>query len=261
MKESGTILDRIVAAKRIRLAAAMETRPLRDLAGDAHRLLGGREQFRLRKALSDGSKINIIAEFKRASPSKGTISETADPAETCKIYADGGAAAISVLTEEDNFNGSLDDLRSVRMAVDVPILRKDFVFDEYQVYEAAEAGADAILLIAAMLDDRQIVKLKASAEKLGLDSLVEVHDADELDRVAQLDAGLIGVNNRSLKTFEVNLDVSRELIGRAPDGAIMVAESGLTSGDELSELWKLGYSGFLIGESLMRSGGNFRSFL
>ena len=162
---------------------------------------------------------------------------------------------MSVLTEEDHFKGSLDDLRAVRAAVDLPILRKDFFFDEFQIYEAAAAGADAILLIAAILGDDKIERMRTVAEdELGIDALIEVHTLDELERVKSIGAKLIGVNNRDLRSFHVTLDVSRDLIKRSPDDAIMIAESGLQTPEELQELHALGYSGFLIGETLMRTG-------
>lgn len=251
---SETILDKIFAAKRVRVEEAklhIDIERLKDLAS-AHR--SSAESHRLRSALNVANGINIIAEFKKSSPSKGMINESFNPASVARQYAAGGAAAISVLTEEDFFMGSLDDLRAVRLAVQLPLLRKDFVFDAYQIYEAAEAGADAILLIAAMLDDHQIAELKAVAEdQLGLDALVEVHSLEELDRVKKIGVQLIGVNNRNLKNFEVSLDVSRELIKAKPNDAIMISESGLRTQEDLVELRELGYSGFLIGETLMRS--------
>lgn len=252
---SGTILDKIFGDKRLRVEEAKLAVGVESLRESA---LGVREssgQHLLRKALSDRSKINVIAEFKKASPSKGIINDGVDPGEVARQYEAGGAAAISVLTEEDHFGGSLDDLRSVRAAVDLPILRKDFIFDEFQIYEAAVAGADAILLIAAMLEDDEIERLRIVAEnELGMDALVEVHTLEELERVSNTGATLIGINNRDLKAFHVTLDVSRELIPHAPEHVIMVAESGLHTRENLVELQELGYSGFLIGETLMRSG-------
>lgn len=212
------------------------------------------ENHRLRTALRcDG--INIIAEIKRASPSKGVINDKIDVVETTQNYENGGAAAISILTEQDFFKGSLDDLKAVRTATSLPILRKDFVFDEFQIYEAAEAGADAILLIVAMLDDKTLGELFRIAEQdLGLDALVEVHTLDELNQALKIGAKLIGVNNRDLHTFNVALDVSRALIKHKPDNALMITESGISSRDEIIELKSLGFDGFLIGETLMRSG-------
>lgn len=249
-----TILDKIFAAKKLRIAAAKRSVGMEIVVELALEKCSLVENHRLRSALETHGCINIIAEFKRASPSKGVINNCTDPAATALAYRDGGAAAISVLTEEDFFKGSLDDLRAVRNAVDLPVLRKDFIFDTFQIYEAAEAGADAILLIAAMLDDELLGELHSLAEvTLGLDALVEVHTLEELERVKKFAVKLIGVNNRDLRTFDVSLDVSRELIRHAPKNSLMVTESGLKTRDDLTELRELGYSGFLMGETLMRS--------
>jgi indole-3-glycerol phosphate synthase len=250
---SDTILDKIIAAKKIRIDAARALVDDATVRSVAKAYRNGREAFRLRKALSDSTRTNIIAEFKRASPSKGIINDELDPANTAMSYRDRGAAAISVLTEEDFFRGSLDDLRAVRAAVDIPVLRKDFTVDEYQIFEAAAAGADAILLIVAAMDASELSRLRSVAHGLGLDVLVEVHDADELEIAHKIGADLIGVNNRNLKTFEVSIDVSRRLIGDKRD-ALFVSESGLSATEELDELSALGYDGFLIGETFMRGG-------
>ena len=252
---TGTILDKIFSDKRVRVEAAKrasDPATMRERALEARSIRGS---HRFRDALSDRSQINIIAEFKKASPSKGEINDGADPAEVATQYQAGGAAAISVLTEEDHFKGSLEDLRSVRVVVDLPILRKDFIFDPFQIYEAGAAGADAILLIAAMLSDSQIQELAAVAEdEFGLDALIEVHTLEELERVSNLKPRLIGVNNRDLKTFAVSLDVSRDLIKHMPAGVVAVSESGLQTSGDLKELKAIGYSGFLIGETLMKTG-------
>jgi indole-3-glycerol phosphate synthase len=207
----------------------------------------------LRSALQrDG--INIIAEFKRRSPSKGMIREGANAIEIARSYQAGGAVAMSVLTEEDYFAGSLDDLREVKSAVDLPVLRKDFIVDEYQVYESAVAGADAILLIVAALDDELLLRLRRLAEdELQMDALVEVHTSDEMKRAAACGAKLIGVNNRDLRTFEVSLETSLRLAREAPADALLISESGLKSSDDLQRLYEAGYRGFLIGETLMRA--------
>lgn len=250
-----TILDEIFEVKRLRVEAAKLAIDKAELIERAETIHANAKPTRFRDILSDRSRINIIAEFKRASPSKGVINDQLSPADTSKLYEQGGATAISVLTEEDFFKGSLDDLRAIRAAVDLPILRKDFIFDPFQIYEAAAAGADAILLIAAMLDDNELESLRELAEeKLSLDALVEVHTLEELERVKKTGATLIGVNNRDLRSFDVSLDVSRELIKHAPAEAIMIAESGLSTREDILELQELGYSGFLIGETLMRSG-------
>jgi indole-3-glycerol phosphate synthase len=206
-----------------------------------------------RRALQ-GDGINVIAEFKRRSPSKGIIREGADPIEIARAYQAGGAVAMSVLTEEDYFAGSLEDLRQVKATVDLPVLRKDFIVDEYQVYESAAAGADALLLIVAALDDELLVRLRRLAEdELQMDALVEVHTSDEMRRAAACGAKLIGVNNRDLRTFEVSLETSLSLAREAPSEALLISESGLNNAADLQRLYDAGYRGFLIGETLMRA--------
>lgn len=247
-------LTEIVELKRKRLAVAKSNRNFDELKRAAFARRETVENHRLRENLQR-NQINIIAEIKRASPSKGVINDKIDVAETARSYENGGACAISVLTEEDRFGGSLEDLKSARNTVETPILRKDFIFDEFQIYEAAEAGADAILLIAAILDDETLARLYDLAEEtLGFDALVEVHTLEELERVKSIGARIIGVNNRDLQTFKVSLDVSRELIKHAPEDALMITESGISTREEILELRELGFAGFLIGETLMRSG-------
>ncbi len=246
-------LTEIVELKKKRLEIAKASRDFNELKKLASAKRETAKHHRLRENLRR-DQINIIAEIKRASPSKGVINDKIDVAETARSYEKGGACAISVLTEEDRFKGSLEDLITARKAVNTPILRKDFIFDEFQIYEAAEAGADVILLIAAMLDDETLTNLHDLAEQdLGLDALVEVHTLEELERVKKMNAKIIGINNRDLHSFKVSLDVSRELIKHAPDDALMITESGLSTKDEIIELRELGFAGFLIGETLMRS--------
>jgi indole-3-glycerol phosphate synthase len=231
------VLSEIIARKRERVREA-KTRARPHAFRDALRMDG----------------INIIAEFKRRSPSKGMIREGANAIEIARAYQEGGAVAMSVLTEEDYFAGSLDDLRQVKATVDLPVLRKDFIVDEYQVYESAAAGADAILLIIAVLDDELLARLRCLAEdELHMDALVEVHTSDEMKRAAACGAKLIGVNNRDLRTFEVSLDTSVSLSRQAPADALLISESGLKSPDDLQRLHDAGYHGFLIGETLMRA--------
>ncbi|MCD9188162.1 MAG: indole-3-glycerol phosphate synthase TrpC [Pyrinomonadaceae bacterium] len=247
-------LEEIYRSKRLRVTAAKSIRDLDELKVLAIGKRKTAKNHRLRENLQK-DKINIIAEIKRASPSKGVINDKIDVAETARNYESGGACAISVLTEEDRFKGSLDDLETVRKAVGLPILRKDFIFDDFQIYEAAEAGADVILLIAAMLGDEDLQNLHELAEnKLGLDALVEVHTLEELERVKKIGAKIIGINNRDLHSFKVSLDVSRKLIKHAPKDALMITESGISTKDEIVELRNLGFKGFLIGETFMRSG-------
>jgi indole-3-glycerol phosphate synthase len=248
------VLSEIIEAKRVRLEHARETRSLESLRSQALVVRAKAEPHALRRALEDERRVNIIAEVKRASPSLGMIRADAEPAKIAREYEAGGAAAISVLTEEDRFRGSLEDLRAVRAAVKVPLLRKDFIFDEYQLYEAAEARADALLLIVAALDDETLCRLRRLTEnELGMDALVEVHTREEMQRAAACGATLIGVNNRNLRTFEVSLETSVELIAAAPHDALCISESGLRNGADLRALHALGYRGFLIGETLMRS--------
>ena len=252
-------LSEIISVKRQRVEAAKARISLERL-----RELARPSQHRLIAALHDRSRPNIIAEFKRRSPSKGQIKSAADPTAIAQIYESAGAAAISVLTEEDYFDGSLDDLRRVREASRMPVLRKDFIFDEYQVYESAVAGADALLLIVAALDDQTLTRLReVSEDELGMDALVEVHTRDELDRAVACGARLIGVNNRDLGTFKVSVETSGRLARLAPADVILVSESGLAPAD-VRELRNLGYSGFLVGEALMRSAdpvGTIRDFI
>lgn len=247
-------LTEILALKRERLAEAQKTRTLEALRSEALAVRAGARPFALRAALEDDARLNIIAEVKRASPSKGMINADVNPAEVARKYWAGGACAVSVLTEEDRFLGSLEDLRAVRAAVNLPLLRKDFIFDEYQLYEAACAGADALLLIVAALDDERLARLRQMTEdELGMDALVEVHSEEELERAARSGAKLLGVNNRNLHTFEVSVETSVRLAPLVPAGSIMVSESGLRTKDDLRALSALGYRGFLIGETLMRT--------
>lgn len=247
-------LTEIIELKKKRLEIAKTNRDFDDLKSSAIAKRETAEKYRLRENLQR-NQINIIAEIKRASPSKGVINAKIDVAEVAKNYENGGACAISVLTEEDRFKGSLEDLKTACKSVKLPILRKDFIFDEFQIYEAAEAGAEIILLIAAMLNDEDLQKFLALAENdLDLDVLVEVHTLEELERVKKIGAKIIGINNRDLHTFKVSLDVSRELIKHAPKNALMITESGISTQEEILELRELGFAGFLIGETLMRSG-------
>jgi indole-3-glycerol phosphate synthase len=248
------ILSEIMAGKSVRLAAARAERSLESLRAAALARRAEAAPHALRRALEDAERVNIIAEVKRASPSLGVIRADVEPAELARRYEAGGAAAISVLTEENRFQGSLDDLRAVREAVKLPLLRKDFIFEEYQLYEAAEAGADALLLIVAALDDETLSRLRRTTEdELGMDALIEVHTKEEMHRAAACGARLAGVNNRDLRTFKVSLDTSVELIGMAPPGALLISESGLRTPDDLRRLRALGYRGFLVGETLMRA--------
>ena len=243
-----SVLTEILARKRQRLAEAKANVPVE---GIRERIKPGSHRF---LTAMQRDAVNVIAEFKRRSPSKGIIRADVDALSMARCYEAGGAAAISVLTEEDYFAGSLDDLRSVKSVVALPVLRKDFVFDDYQIYEAAAAGADAVLLIVAALDDEQLSRLRKLAEDdLGLDALVEVHDSGEMNRATAAGAKLVGVNNRNLHTFDVSLQTSVTLADIAPKGATLISESGLRSTEDLAMLRSVGYQGFLIGETLMRA--------
>ncbi len=211
---------------------------------------------RLLRALeADLPRLKIIAEFKRRSPSVGIIRDDLSAADAARRYERGGACAISVLTDEEYFGGSLEDLNAARSNARLPVLRKDFIIDPIQIYEAAIAGADAVLLIVAALDDALLKKLRAVAEdKLGLDALVEVHTSGELRRALDAGAKIIGVNNRDLKTFKISLKTSEHLIAEAPPDSIVISESGLQSAESLCHLHRLGFRGFLMGEALMRAG-------
>jgi indole-3-glycerol phosphate synthase len=227
------ILDRILESKRT------EIESLRHRRGFARALRARRPA--------------IISEVKRRSPSKGLLAATFDPVAIAQRYEDSGCAAISVLTDREYFGGSLNDLMAVHAAVSVPLLRKDFVLDESQIAEGFAAGADAILLIAAALDVLRLRQLREFAETLGLDVLVEAHDGEELLRALDSGASIVGVNNRSLRTFEESLDVSLDLADRIPAHVLKVSESAIRSRRDIDRLTAAGYQAFLVGETLMRS--------
>ena len=204
-------------------------------------------------ALDRADRLNLIAEIKKASPSKGLLREEYDPVELAIDYESHGAAAISVLTEEDHFQGSLEHLKRVRPNVSRPLLRKDFIFDPYQVYETAAAGADAILLIVAILDAATLASLAKLAADVGLDVLIEVHSLQELDTALGCGAKIIGINNRDLKTFRVDLHTTLQLAPHVPDSTILVSESGIHTADDIRMLRDVGCDAFLIGEAFMKS--------
>lgn len=243
------ILDGIVARSRERVEQRKNVLPL-------ERLRTSREAAAPRgfaKAIARDAAVNVIAEFKRRSPSRGIIREDLEPADAARGYERGGAVALSVLTEEDHFGGSLQDLREARAATALPALRKDFVVDPYQVWEARAAAADAVLLIVAALDDRTLATLLAAATETGLDALVEVHDRAELERALRHDVRLVGVNNRDLRTMAVRLETSLELASAIPDDVVAVAESGLRTSEDLRRLRDAGFDAFLIGEHFMQA--------
>ena len=247
--KSGTILDRMVEARR----GAVEHRK-RVLPEAALRLgvLRGTPVRDFSAALARNA-VNIIAELKKASPSRGVIREAFDPPGLAADLEASGAAALSVLTEEEHFQGSLKDLRDARKAVKLPVLRKDFIFDPWQVWETRANDADSFLLIAAILNDVQLRDLLELGRRLGMEALVEVHTDKELRRAVDAGARIIGVNNRDLKTLEVRMDTSYELVEAIPDECIAVSESGLRTNDDLKKLREAGFDAFLIGEQLMQS--------
>jgi len=245
------LLSEIVDRKRQRVEAARQIAPFAEMLSLARAARARARAHAFSARLQTDQQVNIIAEFKRQSPSKGAINSGADPVTITQAYESAGAAAVSVLTEEDYFAGSLNDLRAARSAVRLPILRKDFIFDEYQIYEAAAAGSDALLLIVAVLNDKALIRLRRLTEdELGMDALVEVHTSQELERALSCGARLIGVNNRDLRSFNVSISTSEELARLAPADVILVSESGLNP-EAVRKLQAIGYRGFLVGEALM----------
>jgi len=249
---AGGVLDRIIEAKAGRLDEAKRRAPIGEVTAKALALAAMPGKRSLAAALRRPDRVNVIAEIKQRSPSKGIICEDFDPLRIAESYASGGAAALSVLCEEDFFGGSLVHLEAVR-EVGLPLLRKDFIFDPYQLYESRVAGADAVLFIVAILDDELLARLIRLGNELGLDALVEVHSAGEMTRAARAGASIIGINNRDLTTFNVDLDTSIQLAPLAPAGAILVSESGINTGSDIRRLRSAGFSAFLVGEHLMRA--------
>jgi indole-3-glycerol phosphate synthase len=232
-----------------------------DIEERAERSIAQRRDFLA--ALADRQPA-VIAEIKKASPSKGVLAAEFAPASIAQQYEQGGAAALSVLTDERHFQGSLSDLESARSAVHIPVLRKDFTIDPYHVHQTAAYGADAILLIAAILSERQMRDFRELAERYRMAALVEVHDEDELKPAIASGARLIGVNNRNLHTFGVSLETSLRLADKIPEGVVRVAESGIHSPADVQRLRAAGYQAFLVGEHLMKSGdpvGTLRALL
>jgi indole-3-glycerol phosphate synthase len=247
-----TILDRIALYKREEIAAARARIPDADIEARA-RLAEAPRGFRdALLAARERNRYGLIAEIKKASPSKGLIRAEFDPAALAAAYEEGGATCLSVLTDAPSFQGAPHYLAAARAASDLPLLRKDFMFDPYQVAEARVWGADCILVILAAVDDSEARALIDAARRWEMDVLVEIHDEDELDRAIALDADLIGINNRDLRTFVTDLGVTLRLAPLAPDDAIVVAESGLTAPEDLALLADAGVTTFLVGESLMR---------
>jgi indole-3-glycerol phosphate synthase len=243
------MIEELVGAARVGVERRRAETPLEDLG---RRLAERPEQRPFGEALTRPG-LSVIAEFKRRSPSAGEISEGATPAEIARAYEEGGAAALSVLTDETHFGGSLTDLTEARRACELPILQKDFIVDRYQLYEAALAGADAVLLIVAALDNEDLRSLHSEARGLDLDCLVEVHKEAELESALMIDAEVIGINNRNLDDFTVDIQTTFELMPDVPAGKTVVSESGIADRGTLEELARVGVDAVLIGEALMRA--------
>jgi indole-3-glycerol phosphate synthase len=248
--QPGGVLDAILAKTRERVSAQKERRPL-EASHPAVRQAPPTRPFAA--ALARAGRVNVIAEHKRRSPSRGAIREDLRPGDVARAYEAAGAAALSVLTDEAFFGGRLEHLQEARAATALPALRKDFVLDPWQVWEARTAGADAVLLIVAALTDVELTELLAVAREAGVDALVEVHDGAELDRALAAGARVIGVNSRDLRTLAVSLDTALALVPAIPDGVVAVAESGIRTGADVRRLRDAGFDAFLVGEHLMAS--------
>ena len=242
-------LDAIVEATRQSLAARKREHPLSELEGQVD---VGHEGRPFAEALWS-PRTSLIAEYKRRSPSAGEIRAGASVSEVVQAYERGGAAALSILTEEVHFGGSLADLREARAACDLPLLRKDFTIDPYQLYESKLAGADAVLLVVGSLSDNELTSLWSTANDLDLDAIVEIHDDEELERALALDCDVIGINNRDLESFEVDIQRTFDLLHDVPAGKVVVSESGIHYREQIEELEQVGVDAVLVGEVLMRS--------
>ncbi len=247
------ILQRIVAVKREEIAAAQKKRPLAVVREDAERRVLTRDfEGALRAKLAAGQPA-VIAEIKKASPSKGVLREDFIPADIAQSYAEAGAACLSVLTDRDFFQGSPGYLKQARASCDLPVLRKDFMVDVYQIYEARAMGADCILLIAACLDDARMAELEAVARGLSMAVLVEVHDREELQRALKLKTRLVGINNRNLRSFEVSLQTTLDMLPDVPADRLLVTESGILAREDVTRMREAGVHAFLVGEAFMRA--------
>ena len=247
------ILEKIIAVKREEIAASLQLKPLAAVRFDAEsRVLTRDFVGAMRKKIAAGQPA-VIAEIKKASPSKGVLRADFIPADIAQSYAESGAACLSVLTDTQFFQGSADYLKQARASCALPVLRKDFMVDAYQVYESRVMGADCILLIAACLDDAQMKDMEALAISLDMAVLVEVHDAVELERALKLKTPLIGINNRNLKTFEVTLSTTLSLMGQVPEGRMLVTESGIATAADVQRMRQAGINAFLVGEAFMRA--------
>ena len=246
-------LTKIVAVKREEVASAQERKPLAMVRADAEsRVLTRNFEGAMREQIARGRSA-VIAEIKKASPSRGVLREEFVPADIAQSYAEHGAACLSVLTDQQFFQGSVDFLKQARASCQLPVLRKDFLVDPYQVYESRAMGADAILLIAACLDDAQMADFEAIARSLYMAVLVEVHDAPELERALKLKTPLIGINNRNLRTFEVTLETTLALREQVPSDRLLVTESGILGREDVVRMTQAGVHAFLVGEAFMRA--------
>ena len=247
------ILDQIIAVKHQEVAAAIRRKPLALMRADAEsRVLTRDFVAAMRDKIASGQAA-VIAEVKKASPSKGVLRADFIPADIAQSYAEHGAACLSVLTDQQFFQGSTDYLKQARASCGLPVLRKDFIVDAYQVYEARAMGADCILLIAACLDDAQMKSLEALAMSLDMAVLVEVHDRAELERALKLKTPLLGINNRNLKTFEVTLETTLDMLKHVPADRLLVTESGVSTAADVRRLRDAGVQAFLVGEAFMRA--------
>ena len=247
------ILKKIVAVKHEEIAAARKRRPLDAVRFDAESRVLTRDFDGALRARIAAGRPAVIAEVKKASPSKGVLREEFVPADIAQSYAEHGAACLSVLTDQQFFQGSVDYLKQARASCDLPVLRKDFMVDAYQVYESRAMGADAILLIAAVLDDAQMADLEAVARGLDMAVLVEVHDGEELQRALKLRTPLVGINNRNLRSFEVTLDTTLGLLAEVPKDRLLVTESGILAQEDVQRMRDAGVHAFLVGEAFMRA--------
>ena len=247
------ILEKIVAVKREEVAAALKRKSLDLVRADAESRVLTRDFVGAMRAKLAQGQAGVIAEIKKASPSKGVLREDFIPADIAQTYAEHGAACLSVLTDVQFFQGAVDYLKQARASCQLPVLRKDFIVDAYQVYESRVMGADAILLIAAILDDAQMKTFEAIARSLDMAVLVEVHDEVELARALKLKTPLIGVNNRNLKTFEVSLDTTLRLMQQVPADRLLVTESGIRNREDVLHMGAAGVNAFLVGEAFMRA--------
>ena len=247
------ILNKIIAVKREEIAEAINHKPLPAMRKDAESRVLTRDFVGALRSKIAAGQAAVIAEIKKASPSRGVLRTDFVPADIAQSYAEHGAACLSVLTDKQFFQGSIDYLKQARASCGLPVLRKDFIIDAYQVYESRVMGADCILLIAACLDDAQMKSLEALAFSLDMAVLVEVHDAAELERALMLKTPLIGVNNRNLNTFEVSLDTTLGLAGQVPAERLLISESGIATADDVQRLRRAKVNAFLVGEAFMRA--------